>query len=259
MAKEALTSIMQDKEFGDAGNEVVLEEFLTGFECSLLCFVDNHCIKPMVSVKDHKQIFDGNKGANTGGMGTASPNPFLPEEIEARFEEEVMRPFMQGLKEDTLDFRGVIFIGLMIDGDNINVLEFNTRFGDPEIQSIMLRLDTDLFSILEACSSNTLSSIDIQWKPQTAVTLVLASGGYPDAYQKGLVITGLKEASKEDVYVYHAGTSFNKNHEVTTNGGRVLNISALADTLEEAREKVYKVAEIIDFEGKYYRKDIGLI
>jgi len=257
-AKTTLKQIMEDKAFGAAGNTVVLEEFLNGFECSLLCFVDQNSYQKMVSVKDHKQIFDGNIGPNTGGMGSVSPNPFLPKELEERFDEIVLKPFMEGLKKDQIDFRGVIFIGLMIDKEDIRVLEFNTRFGDPEVQSIMLRLDCDLFEILYACSSNSLQDIQIHWNDQVAVTLVLASAGYPNNYPKGFVITGFDDVD-DDIVVYHAGTSVNGNHQVVTSGGRVLGISAVASSLEEARNKVYKAAEVIDFEGKYYRKDIGLI
>lgn len=257
-AIKALKDIMETKTLGEAGSKVVLEEFLNGFECSLLCFTDGETIVPMVSAKDHKQVFDGNKGPNTGGMGTFSPNPFLPKEIEDTFQEKILDPFMKGLKEDHMDYRGVVFIGLMIDHQDVKVLEFNVRFGDPETQSILLRLETDLFDIFEAVSKRKLSTIDIQWKKESAGCLVLASGGYPGSYEKGKLIQHLHEVS-EDIIIFHAGTAFNDQHQIVTNGGRVLNICALGSSLEEIREKVYAAAKVIDFDGKYYRNDIGLI
>lgn len=257
-AVKALKDLMEDKTLGNAGNKVVLEEFLTGFECSLLCFTDGKTIVPMVSAKDHKQVFDGNKGPNTGGMGTVSPNPFLPEGMDKVFKETILDPFMKGLQEDQMDFRGVIFIGLMIENNVAKVLEFNVRFGDPETQSILLRLDTDLFDIFEAVSKYELDKIDVKWKDEQVTCLVLASGGYPGSYEKGKIITHLDDVS-DDIIVFHAGTAFDDHKNIVTNGGRVLNICALGSSLEETRQKVYEAANIIDFDGKYYRKDIGLI
>lgn len=254
----ALKDMMETKSFGEAGSKVVLEEFLTGFECSLLCFTDGKTIVPMVSAKDHKQAFDGNIGPNTGGMGTFSPNPFLPKEVEASFKEVVLDPFMKGLQADKMDFRGVVFIGLMIEKEDIKVLEFNVRFGDPETQSILLRLETDLMDIFEAVSQYKLHTIDVQWSTKEAGCLVLASGGYPGSYEKGKVISHLEDVS-DDIIVFHAGTSFDTNNQVVTSGGRVLNICALGSSLDAIREKIYEAADVIEFEGKYYRKDIGLI
>ena len=256
MAKETLKDFLVNGALNSAGSTVILEEFLTGFECSLLCFVDNKTIVPMISVKDHKQIFDGNKGPNTGGMGTASPNPFITEEIEGMFEEDILKPFLDGLHTDGIDYRGVIFIGLMIENKKAKVLEFNVRFGDPETQSIMLRLDSDLFDIMNSVASNELDARMVRFNNQTAVTLVLASDGYPGKYEKGKEITGLDEV--KDVTVFHAGTKM-VDDKIVTNGGRVLNICALGNSLEEAREKVYRAAKVINFEGKYYRNDIGLV
>ena len=210
----------------------------------------------MVSAKDHKQIYDNNVGPNTGGMGTISPNPFMPEGMESVLEEDILKPFIKGLKEDEMDFRGVIFIGLMIENGKAKVLEFNVRFGDPETQSILLRLDSDLFDIMVACSDKKLKDVDVKWKELHSGCLVLASSGYPGKYEKGKVITGLKDVN-DDIVIFHAGTKFD-NGNVVTNGGRVLNICALGKDLAEVREKIYSASSVVCFEGKYCRKDIGL-
>ena len=257
MAKDTLKEMMIDGSLDGAGSKVVLEEFLTGFECSLLCFTDGKTIVPMVSAKDHKQVYDGNKGPNTGGMGTVSPNPFMPTGMDEVLKTDILDPFMAGLKADHMEYRGVVFIGLMIENNKAKVLEFNVRFGDPETQSILLRLDSDLFDIMYAVSTGTLDQVNVKWKEDHVACLVLASGGYPGSYEKGKVITGLKDVD-DDIIVFHAGTAL-KDGQVVTNGGRVLNICALGDSLEETRDKVYKAAEVIDFEGKYFRKDIGLM
>ena len=255
MAVETLKEMMIDGSLGEAGNVIVLEEFLTGFECSLLCFVDGDTIVPMVSAKDHKQIYDGNKGPNTGGMGTVSPNPFMPQ-MDEIIKKEILDPFMAGLKKDNMDYRGVVFIGLMIENMQAKVLEFNVRFGDPETQSILLRLESDLFDIMKAVSEKKLHTVDVKWKKEHVACLVLASSGYPGSYEKGKLITGLDDA--EDVTIFHAGTK-EADGSIVTNGGRVLNICALGADLEETRAKVYRAAEKIDFEGKVYRTDIGLM
>ena len=255
-AIEALKDIMVDKSLSNAGNKVVLEEFLTGFECSLLCFTDGETIVPMVSAKDHKQIYDNNVGPNTGGMGTISPNPFMPEGMDEVLKEDILKPFIQGLKEEDMDFRGVIFIGLMIENGKAKVLEFNVRFGDPETQSILLRLDSDLFDIMMACSEKKLKNINVKWKDLHSGCLVLASKGYPGKYEKGKVISGLKDVN-DDIVIFHAGTKFDGDN-VVTNGGRVLNICALGKDLEEVREKIYSASNAVCFDGKYCRKDIGL-
>lgn len=254
-AIETLKSMMIDGALEGAGSVVVLEEFLKGFECSLLCFVDGDTIVPMVSSKDHKQIYDGNIGPNTGGMGTVSPNPFMPN-LDKVIKETILDPFLKGLKEENIDYRGVVFIGLMIEDNVPKVLEFNVRFGDPETQSILLRLDSDLYEIMDAVCNKKLNEVEVKWKDIHTGCLVLASKGYPGKYEKGKVITGLDKVDL-DCVVFHAGTSF-VNGEVVTSGGRVLNICAYGNSLEDVREKLYKAANIIDFEGKYYRKDIGL-
>ncbi|MBR3841334.1 MAG: phosphoribosylamine--glycine ligase [Erysipelotrichales bacterium] len=256
MAKATLKEMLVDGILDGAGSKVVLEEFLTGYECSLLCFVDGKTIVPMVYAKDHKQIYDENKGPNTGGMGTVSPNPFMPEGMDEILKEDILNPFLKGLQEENIDYRGVVFIGLMIENNKAKVLEFNVRFGDPETQSILLRLDSDLFDIMNAVATKTLDQIEVKWKDEHVACLVLASGGYPGSYEKGKVITGLDKVS-EDIIVFHAGTKMVDN-QLVTSGGRVLNICALGLSLEDTRKKVYQAAEMIDFEGKYYRKDIGL-
>lgn len=254
-ALKTLKEFMLDKTLNNAGSKLVIEEFLKGFECSLLCFTDGETIIPMPTVKDHKQIYDNNKGPNTGGMGTVSPNPFMPD-FSKEMLDSILIPFINGLKEDNMDYRGVIFIGLMIKDNKAKVLEFNVRFGDPETQSIMLRLESDLFDIMYATSTKNLKDISVKWNDDTVCTLVLASGGYPGSYPKGLEIKNLDKLD-DDIIVFHAGTKIVDN-KLVTNGGRVLNICAKGNNLQEARAKVYKAAEIIDFEGKYYRKDIGL-
>ena len=255
MALKTLKEFMLDGALKNAGSKLVIEEFLKGFECSLLCFTDGETIIPMPTVKDHKQIHDNNKGPNTGGMGTVSPNPFMPN-FDDEMLDSILKPFIKGLKEDEIDYRGVIFIGLMIDNNKAKVLEFNVRFGDPETQSIMLRLESDLFDIMYATSTKNLKDISVKWNDDTVCTLVLASEGYPGTYKKGLEIKNLDKLD-DDIIVFHAGTKIVDN-KLVTNGGRVLNICAKGNNLLEARAKVYKAAEIIDFEGKYYRKDIGL-
>ena len=254
-ALKTLREFMLEGSLKEAGNKLVIEEFLKGFECSLLCFTDGETIIPMVTVKDHKQIYDDNKGPNTGGMGTVSPNPFMPN-FSKEMLDSILKPFISGLKEDGMDYRGVIFIGLMIDDNKAKVLEFNVRFGDPETQSILLRLESDLFDIMYATSNKALKDVEVKWNDDTVCTLVLASGGYPGSYQKGLEIKNLDKVA-DDIVVFHAGTKVTDG-KLVTSGGRVLNICATGKNLEEARAKVYEAAEIIDFEGKYYRKDIGL-
>lgn len=254
-AKSTLKEMMIDGSLDGAGSKVVLEEFLTGFECSLLCFCDGDTIVPMVSAKDHKQIYDGNTGPNTGGMGTVSPNPFMPENMDEVLKNDILDPFMKGLKADNMDYRGVVFIGLMIENGKAKVLEFNVRFGDPETQSIMLRLDSDLYDIMVGCATRTLKDVEVKWNDQHVACLVLASGGYPGSYTKGIEIKNIDDC--DECVVFHAGTSI-KDGKLVTSGGRVLNICATGSSLEDVRNKVYAVADKIDFEGKYYRKDIGL-
>ena len=257
VAIQTLKEMMINKSLSNAGNKVVLEEFLTGFECSLLCFCDGESIVPMVSAKDHKQVFDGNKGPNTGGLGTVSPNPFIPEGMDEVLKKEILDPFLNGLKKDNLDYKGVIFIGLMIENNKPKVLEFNVRFGDPETQSILLRLEGDLFDVMYAVSTKTLNEVQVKWNDKHVACLVLVSQGYPGSYPKGKEITNLDKVN-DDIILFHAGTTL-KDGKVVTNGGRVLNICALGDSLNEALAKVYEAAKVIEFEGKFYRNDIGLI
>ena len=256
MAIDTLHDMMVNNCLKEAGSKVVIEEFLEGFECSLLCFCDGKTIVPMVSSKDHKQIYDGNLGPNTGGMGTVSPNPLLPNNMDEVFKKDILEPFVKGLQKDNMDYNGVIFIGLMIKDNKAKVLEFNVRFGDPETQSILLRLQSDLFEVMQACANKTLDKVEVKWKDEHVACLVLVSKGYPGAYPKGKVITNLDKVDDE-IIVFHAGTARN-GENIVTNGGRVINICALGNSLNEVREKVYKAAEIIDFEGKFYRTDIGL-
>jgi phosphoribosylamine--glycine ligase len=256
MAITTLKEMMLDDVLKGAASKVIIEEFLVGFECSLLCFTDGNTIVPMVYAKDHKQIYDGNQGLNTGGMGTVSPNPFMPNDMDEILREDILNPFIEGLKKDNIDYRGVLFIGLMIDGKKAKVLEFNVRFGDPETQVILLRLESDLFDVMNAVSNKTLSEVEVKWNDKHAFCLVLASAGYPLAYEKGKVITGLSNLDS-DVIIFHAGTK-QVGNDIVTSGGRVLNICSLADSFDSARELVYKAANKVDFEGKYYRKDIGL-
>ncbi|MGB4984510.1 MAG: phosphoribosylamine--glycine ligase [Erysipelotrichaceae bacterium] len=251
----ALTDIMVDDKLQGAGSKVVIEEFLTGYECSLLCFCDGETIIPMVSAKDHKQIYDHNLGPNTGGMGTLSPNFLLREDLDEVFDEKILKPFVKGVQEDNLDFRGVIFIGLMIEGKDVKVLEFNVRFGDPETQVILLRLESDLLDIMLATSEKRLADEEVVWKKEQALCVVLSAAGYPAAYEKGKVITGINDVN-EDIIVFHAGTKM-VDGNLVSNGGRVLNICALDTDLETCRKKVYEAAQVINFDGKYYRSDIG--
>lgn len=256
VALKTLKEFLIDGALSGAGKTVVLEEFLTGFECSLLCFTDSETIIPMVTAKDHKQIFDGNLGPNTGGMGTISPNPFMPDNMDDVLKNEILDPFMKGLKEDNLDFRGVIFIGLMIENGHAKVLEFNVRFGDPETQVIMLRLKSDIYDIMYATATQSLKDINISWSDEVAGCVVLASKGYPGSYPKGLEIIGLDDVDS-DIIVFHAGTK-EVDSKIVTNGGRVLNVCTTGNSLEEVRNKIYNAIEKIDFDGKYCRKDIGL-
>ncbi len=254
-AIEALKEMMVDKAFHEAGDVVVLEEFLTGFECSMLYFVDGNTIVPMVSAKDHKQIYDGNLGPNTGGMGNVSPNPFL-ENMDDTIQKTIAEPFLKGIKEDGIDFRGCLFVGLMIENGIAKVLEYNVRFGDPETQVIMLRLDSDLYDIMTATAKGNLKDVSIKWKDENAFCLVLSSSGYPGHYRKGLQISGIEKV--KDCIVFHAGTVIQDGCLVTS-GGRVLNICCTGNSIEDCRKKAYKAAELIEFDGKYYRHDIGLV
>lgn len=258
-AQKAIDDMMGDKIFGSAGDLVVVEECLKGIEASMLCFVDENTIYPMESAQDYKRIFDDDMGPNTGGMGSYSPSLIFTPELEDQITDQILLPTLAGFQEDGLDFKGVLFVGLMITKDGPKVIEFNNRFGDPETQSVLMRLDTDLYKIMDAVVNNRLSEQDIEWSDNRAVTIVLASEGYPGSYPKGREITGLDAADNaDDLVIFHAGTKFDGD-KVVTSGGRVLGASAIGKTHEEAREKAYKLAEKIHFEGAHYRKDIGLL
>lgn len=258
-AEKAIEEMMGDRIFGSAGDKIVVEEYLTGIEASMLCFVDEHTIVPMESAQDYKRIFDDDKGPNTGGMGSYSPSLVFHPQLEERIRTEILEPTLKGFQQDGLDFKGVLFIGLMISEDGPKVIEFNNRFGDPETQSVLMRLDTDLFEIMSSVVSGTLSHQEIKWKDERAVCIVLASGGYPGSYEKGKVIFGLSEVDP-DVTVFHAGTKFSPDgSQILTDGGRVLGVTATGNTHQQAREKAFDNARRIQFEGVQYRKDIGLL
>lgn len=256
-AIDALRLIMKDKAFGDAGNKVIVEECLKGEEASFMVFTDGKTIVPMVSSQDHKRVFDNDKGPNTGGMGAYSPAPVITKELESMIMDTIMRPAIEGLKSEGIKYKGILYAGLMIDDGRPNVLEFNCRLGDPETQPVLLRLDTDLMDIFMAIADEKLSDVDISWKDEASVCVVLASGGYPGKYEKGKVISGLNEAkTMDDVVVFHAGTAFN-NNETVTNGGRVLGVTALGKGIKAAKERAYEAIKKIHFEGMHYRRDIA--
>ncbi len=255
MALKTCDEMMADKVFGHAGDKVVVEEFLTGIETSILCFVDGNTIVPMVPAQDYKKIFDNDEGPNTGGMGTYSPSFIYDQALDTKIRGQILDPIIDGFKKDGLDFKGILFIGLMIREGEPKVLEFNVRFGDPETQTILTRLETDLVDIIESVLEGRLSEKQIQWSQRKTVCVVMASGGYPGNYEKGKAISGLDDV-EDGVVVFHAGTK-KKDGKVVTNGGRVLGVTAWGDTTEEAQEKAYKNIKKITFEGAYYRKDIG--
>ena len=256
-AKDALNALMEEKKFGEAGRQVIIEEFLEGEEVSILAFCDGKTVIPMVSSQDHKKIFDNDLGPNTGGMGAYSPVPFYPDEFEKRVLEEILKPTVKGLQNEGKEYKGVLYAGLILTEEGPKVLEFNARFGDPETQVILPRLKTDLIDILNAVIDSTLHKINIQWEDNAAVCVVVASGGYPGKYQKGKVISGLDRLEKmKDIMAFHAGTKF-QDDQVVTSGGRVLGITAWDDTISKAKEKAYKAVKEIYFEDMYYRKDIA--
>ena len=256
-AIDALRLIMKEKAFGDAGNRVVVEECLEGEEASFMVFCDGKTVKPMASSQDHKRIFDGDRGPNTGGMGAYSPAPVVTKGLEAEIMEKVMWPVMKGLKAEGIKYKGILYAGLMIKNGTPYVLEFNCRLGDPETQPVLSRLDTDFVDIAYAMLDGKLAEIDINWQPGSSVCVVLSSKGYPGKYEKGKVITGLDTVKNEkDVFVFHAGTTFD-NGNIVTSGGRVLGVTALGDDIGEAKDRVYKAVEKIHFDGMHYRKDIA--
>lgn len=247
--------IMKDRAFGDAGDTVVVEEFLTGREASMLCFLDGKTLVPMESAQDYKRAFDGDKGTNTGGMGSYSPNVLFDDwSLVEKITDTILHPTLEGFVEDGIDFRGVLFVGLMIKDNEPKVLEFNVRFGDPETQSVLYRLDSDLLDIMLACADGRLAETPIEWSEEPAVSVVMASGGYPGSYPKGKEITGLD--TLDGVTVFHAGTKL-EDGKVLTSGGRVLAVTAKAPTVEEARQKVYEEVGKISFDGGFCRSDIA--
>lgn len=256
-AKDAVKTLMLDKQFGDAGDEIVIEEFMTGPEVSVLCYCDGTHIKPMTSAQDHKRAKDGDQGLNTGGMGTFSPSPFYTEEVQKFCEEKIYQPTMDAMKAEGRDFVGILFVGLMLTEEGPKVLEYNARFGDPEAQVVLPRMKNDIIDVLNACIDGRLDEIELQFEDNAAVCVVLASDGYPEHYEKGKLITGLENfENKEGYYVFHAGTK--KTEEgIVTNGGRVLGVTAKGGNLKEARDNAYEATRLVQFENKYMRNDIG--
>ena len=249
-----LKEMMSDKKFGKAGDKIVVEEFLNGIETSILAFVDNDSIVPMVSAKDHKKVFEGETGLNTGGMGTFSPSEIYTDELAKEIREKILDKTLEGFKKDNLNYKGILFVGLMITEDGPKILEYNVRFGDPETQSVLFRLDTDLNKIISAILDNNLKNIEINYSKEEAICVMLTSGGYPESYEKGKVISGLENLDS-DIVVFHSGTKFD-NENIVTNGGRVIGITAKGKTVKEAGEKVYENIKKINFEKMHYRKDI---
>jgi phosphoribosylamine--glycine ligase len=256
-AEKVIDSILTQKIFGKAGDQIVIEDFLTGEEASFIVFTDGDTTLPMPSSQDHKPIYDNDQGPNTGGMGAYSPAPVITKALQRKIMDEIMIPVVRGMAEEGRRFKGILYAGLMINGEDIKVLEFNARFGDPETQPILMRMKTDLVPVLDAIVDEQLDRISIQWDQRPAVCVVMASKGYPGGYQKGTAIEGLKEIqSIHNVEVFHAGTTL-KGNRVLTNGGRVLGVTALGDTIAEAIDSAYSAASHIHWEGAYYRKDIG--
>lgn len=256
-AKAGVKEIMLDKKFGSAGNEMVIEEFMTGREVSVLSYVDGKTIKTMTSAQDHKRAKDGDQGLNTGGMGTFSPSPFYTEEVDAFCQKYVYQPTVDAMAAEGREFKGIIFFGLMLTEEGPKVLEYNARFGDPEAQVVLPRMKNDIVDVFEACVDGTLDQIDLQFEDNAAVCVVLASDGYPVSYEKGYPIHGLEKFKGSDEYfVFHAGSKF-KDGEIVTNGGRVLGVTAKGADLKQARANAYQAVELIEFENKYYRHDIG--
>ena len=256
-AADAVHSIMEDKIFGASGSQVVVEEFLTGPEVSVLAFTDGQSVKPMVSSQDHKRALDGDKGLNTGGMGTVSPNPYYTDEIAQTCMETIFLPTIRAMQAEGRPFKGCLYFGLMLTPDGPKVIEYNARFGDPETQVVLPRLKTDFVDIIDAVIDETLDTLEIEWSADACACVVMASGGYPQSYPKGIEITGLDENGQvAGATVYHAGTK-RAGDKLVTNGGRVLGVTATAETLDAALEKAYAAVEKIHFDGAHYRRDIG--
>jgi len=256
-AKAAVKNIMVDKAFGSAGNRIVIEEFLQGPEVTVLAFCDGKVAVPMVSSRDHKRVYDGNKGPNTGGMGAVSPAPAYDEELARIVEENIIQKTLNAMAMEGVPFKGVLYTGLMLTKEGPKVLEYNCRFGDPEAQVVIPRLKTDLIDIMLAVIDGELADINIEWKKESAVCVVMASGGYPGHYETGKEITGIDDAEKTGAMVFHAGTT-EKDNKIVTAGGRVLGITALGRDSENARQRAYEAVSKIHFDGMHYRKDIGM-
>ena len=257
-AKAGVKEIMLDKKFGTAGNKLVIEEFMTGREVSVLSFVDGTTIKTMSSAQDHKRAKDNDEGLNTGGMGNFSPSPFYTDEVDKFCKENIYQRTVDAMKAEGREFKGVIFFGLMLTPKGPRVLEFNARFGDPEAQVVLTRMESDIIDVCEACINGTLKDVDLKFADNAAVCVVLASDGYPLSYEKGFEITGLDNfKGKDDYFCFHAGTKFNEAGKVVTNGGRVLGVTATGATLKEARAKAYEATKWVSFANKYMRSDIG--
>jgi len=256
-AMDAVNSIMREKKFGDSGSSIVIEEFLTGPEVSVLAFTDGKTVVPMVSSMDHKRAYDGNEGPNTGGMGVIAPNPHYAKEIAAVCEKTIFLPTIRAMREEGCPFKGCLYFGLMLTAKGPFVIEYNCRFGDPEAQAVLPLLETSLLEAMEAVTDERLSETDIRWKNAHSACVILASGGYPLSYKTGFAITGLEAAEKIASAVFHAGTERRAEGSFYTSGGRVLGVTAVEKTPETALEKAYKAVEFIDFEGIHYRKDIG--
>ena len=256
-AKDGVKSIMLDKKFGSAGNQMVIEEFMTGREVSVLSFVDGKTIRIMTSAQDHKRALDGDQGLNTGGMGTFSPSPFYTEEVDAFCRKYIYQKTVDAMAAEGREFKGIIFFGLMLTSKGPKVLEYNARFGDPEAQVVLPRMKNDIIDVFEACVDGTLDQIELEFEDNAAVCVVLASDGYPVKYDKGLEIRGLENfKDKDGYYVFHAGTKF-KDGKIVTNGGRVLGVVATGDDLKKARANAYEAVKLVDFDNKYCRSDIG--
>lgn len=255
-AVAGVKEIMEDKIFGDSGNNVVVEEFLTGPEVSVLAFTDGKCVKPMVTSMDHKRALDGDKGLNTGGMGTVSPNPYYTDEIAEECMNTIFLPTIEAMNKEGRTFKGCLYFGLMLTPKGPKVIEYNCRFGDPETQVVLPRLKTDIMDIFEAINNETLSDLDIEWDDRACTCVIMASGGYPKSYPKGIEINGLTDGQLDGVTVYHAGTK-RDGDKLVTSGGRVLGVTALGDSLQDALAKSYAGVEKIKFDGAHYRKDIG--
>ena len=257
-AKEGVKTLMLDKQFGHAGDRIVVEQFMTGREVSVLSFVDGKTIKIMTSAQDHKRAKDGDQGLNTGGMGTFSPSPFYTAEVDEFCKKHIYQATVDAMKAEGREFKGIIFFGLMLTADGPKVLEYNARFGDPETQVVLPRMKNDIVDVFEACVDGTLDQVDLQFEDNAAVCVVLASDGYPEHYEKGKKITGLENfKNKEGYYVFHAGSKFDAEGNILTNGGRVLGVTATGKDLKEARANAYKATEWVNFENKYMRHDIG--